>query len=762
MIKNRFFNGFGKITTVILAFAAATLVFSGCESPTSSGGSSTPDPVTITGEALVGETLISDISGLGWTGEGISYQWQRGDTAGDTFTDIDGAATFSTYTLTTGDADKYIRVTVSLASASETSAAVGPVGPQRVTAPTANPPAGEIHSGETVTLSTVTSGATIHYTTDGSEPSATSSAYTGAISVPGDVTTFTIKAIAVKESWTNSATLTSAYTVIASDKPFTPVANPPAGDVLSGAQVTLTTRTENATIYYTIDGSTPTYQSTQYTTPIPITANTTIKAIAVLNSQSSGVLEAAYTIDLRPALTGSVSISGTPVVGQTLTAVTTQVVGSGPISYQWQSRASVTGAPVVDIPGAIGVYYIPVTEDVGKYIQVKVSRAGYTGTLTGTTTAQVTVAVPTVSISGTATVGETLTATATNFTGTVSYQWQSSSTEDGTYAAISGATTSTYALVAADATKYIKVIATAGSETAESNILGPVAAATLPPLSGTVSISGTLTIGQTVSAVTTSLTYDTSGTLEYEWKYGDSDSTVNTVISGASTTSGTLSLTGSTPDLTGKYISVTVTATKNSGFVTAVSTAAVKGKAATPTAYPASGISVAPLSTISLSTSTAGATIYYTTDGSTPSSISSSNYGTTGVISIPKDRTEDYIIKAIAVKADLADSEVLTATYEMLAPPTQAVTISGLPAVGSTLTATPLGLTGTLTYQWLIGNSPDGTFVNIADTDKSTYAPKTEGGTDDAGKWIYVKVSDGTDTVSSTPVGPVQAASGGG
>lgn len=52
---------------------------------------------------------------------------------------------------------------------------------------------------------------------------------------------------------------------------------------------------KDATIYYTLDGSTPTRQSAVYTKPITIAANTTVKAIVVRNGKSSFVNEGSFT-----------------------------------------------------------------------------------------------------------------------------------------------------------------------------------------------------------------------------------------------------------------------------------------------------------------------------------------------------------------------------------------------------------------------------------------------------------------------------------
>ena len=69
-----------------------------------------------------------------------------------------------------------------------------------------------------------------------------------------------------------------------------PTATPAAGVVESGAEVTLSAEA-GCTIYYTIDGSTPTTASTAYTTPITLsTLPATIKAIAVGNSLSDSAI----------------------------------------------------------------------------------------------------------------------------------------------------------------------------------------------------------------------------------------------------------------------------------------------------------------------------------------------------------------------------------------------------------------------------------------------------------------------------------------
>lgn len=59
------------------------------------------------------------------------------------------------------------------------------------------------------------------------------------------------------------------------------VADPPSGDIVEGTKISLSTDTEGATIYYTIDGSTPNKNSLIYREPIEVYGSMIIKAFAV-------------------------------------------------------------------------------------------------------------------------------------------------------------------------------------------------------------------------------------------------------------------------------------------------------------------------------------------------------------------------------------------------------------------------------------------------------------------------------------------------
>jgi hypothetical protein len=83
----------------------------------------------------------------------------------------------------------------------------------------------------------------------------------------------------------------------------------------------------------------------------------------------------------NPALTGTVTINGTAKVGQPLTANTGALDVTGAFTYQWE-RGDTADGEFTAIEGAAVSTYTPVAADLGKFIRVAVSLAGYTGTLT--------------------------------------------------------------------------------------------------------------------------------------------------------------------------------------------------------------------------------------------------------------------------------------------------------------------------------------------------------------------------------------------
>jgi hypothetical protein len=81
---------------------------------------------------------------------------------------------------------------------------------QQAAAPTFSPAAGTYNTPQSVTLSDVSPGVTIYYTTDGTTPTTASTPYTGPIQV---TRTTTIKARAAAPGWANSTVESAKYTI---------------------------------------------------------------------------------------------------------------------------------------------------------------------------------------------------------------------------------------------------------------------------------------------------------------------------------------------------------------------------------------------------------------------------------------------------------------------------------------------------------------------------------------------------------------------
>lgn len=112
-----------------------------------------------------------------------------------------------------------------------------------------------------VTLAPGEAGSVIHYTVDGSVPTAASPVYADPILV---ATTTTIKAIATKPNQINSPVMVAVFTETAAPKVAKPVATPPGasnaspyGFPVSPLAVTLADATPGAIIHWSLDGAAP-------------------------------------------------------------------------------------------------------------------------------------------------------------------------------------------------------------------------------------------------------------------------------------------------------------------------------------------------------------------------------------------------------------------------------------------------------------------------------------------------------------------------
>ncbi|WP_298461414.1 chitobiase/beta-hexosaminidase C-terminal domain-containing protein [uncultured Cellulomonas sp.] len=93
-----------------------------------------------------------------------------------------------------------------------------------------------------------------------------------------------------------------------------PVIDPSSGTFSGSKTVTITSATQGAEIFYTLDGSTPTTDSTAYTGPFALTQSATIKAVAAVGDDVSDVTTAQLTIDQWAATATLFKTEGETVV----------------------------------------------------------------------------------------------------------------------------------------------------------------------------------------------------------------------------------------------------------------------------------------------------------------------------------------------------------------------------------------------------------------------------------------------------------------
>jgi hypothetical protein len=702
----------------------------------------------IGGVAEVGQTLTAGT--LSPTGAIATYQWQRADTPGGAYADIAGA-TVNSYTLTPADKDKYIKVKAigsGTYSGTLTSGYIGPVAAGQISA--VGSIGGTTTVGQTLTAGTVTPlNATVAWqwqkcvNTNGiyaDIPGATSNTYI----LTTDDTGFFIKVVATGTgTFTGSAI--SAYTgpVGVTTTPVTAI-----GAISGTAQVTqtLTAGTVNP------PGAAVTYQWLRCDTPDGVyvnisdaTANSYTLAAADMGKyikvQATGSGNYAGTVtstNKGPVTAGAITaigpISGTTTVGQTLTVGTLTPYGAT-AAYQWQRSDGVGNFN--DIIGGEASAYTLTGNDSNAYIRVRATGTGaYTGTVisdyVGRVGAQITPLTAIGAIGGAAEVGQTLTAGIISPTGAiVTYQWQRADTDGGIYGNIPGATASSYTLTAADKAKYIKVVATGSgnySGTVISTPKGPVTAGAITAIGP---ISGTTTVGETLTAGTLT---PLNATVAYQWqRCAGANGTYENI---PNANAGAYTLTESDAGL---YIKVYVT---GSGAYTGTAVSAYTGPIGT-TATPITSIGLISGTAQVALTLTAGTVnppgaavtyqwlrcdtadgIYENIPGATANSYTLAASEKGRYIKVQAAGSGTYSGTAVsAPKGPVADGQL-----------TAIGTISGTTVVGQTLTVgtlTPYGATAT--YQWQ-RSSGSGPFTDIIGGTSSTY---TLTGND---SWQYIRV----------------------
>lgn len=234
-----------------------------------------------------------------------------------------------------------------------------------------------------------------------------------------------------------------------------------------------------------------------------------VVSLTLVSAVGSAATEAAPTNITEPR------ISGTPLVGRTLTA--TQGTWSGSptsFSFRWvrcpASGGNPTGSDCTAIAGATTQSYEVSERDVGRRLRVRVTATNADGSTTVASNPTEVVRAanqPTntspPTISGSPVVGSTLTANPGRWTGTnlsFSYSWRRCDADGGSCAAISGAEEKTYVLKPVDTGNTLRIRVTArnqdGSGTATSAPTAVVRAGAPPAGNGCPGGSGPISVDQ--------------------------------------------------------------------------------------------------------------------------------------------------------------------------------------------------------------------------------------------------------------------------
>ncbi len=665
---------------------------------------------TIGGTPQVGETLTADTSGIadddGLDDVSYSYQWVAGDT------DIDGAAG-SSYVLTSSEQGKTIKVKVSFTDDANnhetlTSAATVAIMPQAGDAE----PMAPIWSADMLV---------VEYT----------SVSIGAASADLFSNVGGSAGLRIKSLW--------SYTLDRDLRLAFVEAVPSAAD--------LTLQVGDLSLEFPAGSS---GESSFKWTDVDVDWEDG-QTIAVSIFLTSAMEEPTPNREAA----GAPTISGTPQVGETLTADTSAIAdedGLTNVSYEYQWIAGGS-----DVDGATGSSYELTSSEQGQTIQVRVTftdDAENEETLTSAATAAVAAKSNTAptglpTITGTAQVEQTLTADTSAIEDedgledvSYSYQWIAGGTD------IDGATGSSYTLTASEQGQAIQVRVTftdddENEETLTSAATAAVAAKPNTAPTGLPTITGTAQVEQTLTADTAAI--DDEDGLEnvsytYQWIAGGTD------IDGATGSSYLL-----TSSEQGQTIQVRVTFTdddENEETLTSAATAAVAAKPNTaPTGLPTITGTAQVGETLTADTSAIG-----DEDGLT--SISYEYQWTAGGTDIDGATGSSYLLTSseqghtIQVRVTFTDDdeneETLTsAATEAVAAksntaPTGLPTITGTPQVEQTLTADTSaiddedGLTNVAySYQWIA----DGTDIDGA-TGSSYELTSSE-----QGKTIQVRVT---------------------
>ena len=491
--------------------------------------------------------------------------------------------------------------------------------------PTFSPAAGTYSSAQSVTISTTTGGATIRYTTNGTTPSSTvGTVYSSAVAISANTT---LQAIAYESGYSNSAVASGTYTIQCATPTFTPA----AGTFTTSTSVTISTTTGGASIRYTTNGTTPSSTvGTVYSSAVAMSANTTLQAIAYESGYSnSAVASGNYIIQCAAPTFNPVAGAYGPAQSVTISSTT----GGASINY--------TANGTVPSSTAGTLYSSPVVISTTSTLQAIAFATGLTNSTvtSGVYTINGACATPTFNpVAGNYGSAQSVTISTTTGGATIRY------TTNGTVPSSTAGTVYSSA-VAISANTTLQAIAYesgySNSAVASGNYIIQCAAPTFNPVAGAYGPAQSVTISSTTGGA--SINYTTNGTVP--------SSTAGTLYSSPvviSTTS-TLQAIAFETGLTNSTVT--------SGVYT------INGVCATPTFNPVAG-TYSSAQSVTITTTTGGATIRYTTNGTTPSSTVGTVYSS--AVSI----TATCTLQAIAYETSYSNSSVASGKYTLNAVPT--------------------------------------------------------------------------------------------
>ncbi|NDG31450.1 hypothetical protein EB118_15455, partial [bacterium] len=715
---------------------------------------------SITGTVLLGSTLTVDIGT--WTGTPTitySYQWQRGTVS------ITGS-TSQTYTIVIADVGSILRCVITASNAAGTKSvnsaytiAVPAIAPTNSSLPTIS---GTVQVGQTLTVSNgVWSGSTpitYEYQWQRGTTNITGSTSTSYTIVLTDVgNRFRVRVLARNSAGENFV-FTASTALVPSVAPTNTSLPVITGDIAVGLRINATTGvwTGSPTIQYTyqwLRNSTPISGSTTNGYTILASDVGSVLSVEVKASNNAGfdIARSLPTATIQSASAPTISvlpaITGNAAVDQILNVSNGTWSGTQPINYAYQWLRG-----TISIVGATSNNYTVTIADTLNTIACKVTASNVSGSLavTSASTGQVPAVLATnvilPVITGTVEIGKTIQSSTGTWTGTptitYSYQWQRGTTN------ISGANTSSYTIQLADSNSQLRCQVIASNPAGLSQAANSLSTITVPLPSVPVnsippSISGTVSVGNTLTTSNGTWTGTGPFTYTYQWQSGNVD------LAGKITNTYIVDLSD-----VGKTIRVVVTATNASGNRSSASlpTVVVPPTAPILVSKPVvTGIvQIGETLTTTDGSWIGSPTITYTYQwlrGNSANAISGATSSTYKIVT--QDANNQLYVRVTARNSvgSRSDTSLGTSVVPLATAPVNVVapTITGTVAIGETLTINLGTWTGTptinYTYQWQRGST------NITNATATTYVIAGE----DTGSTIRCRVSASNSAGNSQP-----------